>query len=415
MCHMHSYHIEGIEINPEAEILRNSILLQMKEHLLARNWQERQCMTCSRVFFAKSKSENGLCGRYECNGDEFLKQPPRKNIITPRDLAKSLSSYFEQKKYSIVKPISVVSQHGNNLFVGTAGQHFDPVIHKDGPIDTIPIFVTQPVIRLQSEPIVAKTEGFSTSFVNTSTEHLQATPSEHLAHVEDWLTAISNLGIYVGNITIQLKKDDPDWGNGTFTDAVMSFYYKGLELAYANYFIDVPQQNRDAVSISDISFGLERILWALNKTPSYFQIIGPLHVSVNKQRHKELDSIRTAVLMTGSGVEPGHRDRGSKLRIFSRYIARSGQEFPESLIRYFYEWWSQFSPLLHNEARVIHSMKNEWSRTINLKLQQTLGAPNDIPVEMMPDAYIHILVQRGITLQKITALLQSHLSSHEYS
>lgn len=85
-------------------------------------------------------------------------------------------------------------------------------------------------------------------------------------------------------------------------------------------------------------------------------------------------------------------------------------------LRYYYQWWNQFSQLLHTEARVIYSMKDEWARTINLKLQRNLSAPGDIPVEMMPDEYIRILVKRGITLLKIKELLQSpYLSDHERS
>lgn len=397
---------EKLELDRVAEVRRDAILLQMEEHFIANNWQKRQC-SCGRIFFAKEKNTCMECGRGECNRSEFLQRPAPKNILTAQEVSSRLSAFFEEKGYRIARAISVLSEHGNNLFVGTSGQHFDKVIHKDGSIDVQPLFVTQPVIRLQSEPLVGKIDGFTTSFVNTSTEHLQATPAQHLEHVENWFTALSKLGIYVGDLTIRLKKDDPDWGKGRFTDAVMSFYYKGLEIAYANYFIDVPQQKRDPVSISDVSFGLERLLWALNKTPSYFQGVGPTHISLDESRHKEIDSIRTAVLMTGSGVEPGHRDRSSKLRLFSKHIAHPGIEFPESLIRYYYRWWNQFSQLLHTEARVIHSMKDEWARTSNLKLQRHLTAPGDIPVEMMPDEYIRLLVKRGITLQKIKELLQS--------
>lgn len=402
-----------IDEHPEQEARRDAVLTEFKEHLFSQNWQERECTRCGRQYYAKSKSQSGLCGKQECNGNEFLSRPAPKNFLPPQEVADGFARLFADRNYAVAHPIPIISKHGNNLFVGTAGQIFDEVIHREGQMNTAPMFVTQPVIRLQSEPIVGQVDGYTTSFINTSTEHLQATPADHLGHIEDWLTALSQLGIYVGDITIRMKKDNPDWGRGQFRDAVMSFYYKGLEIAYANYFIDVPQASRDSVSISDVSFGLERVLWAINKSPSYFQGVGPLHMSFDHRKHKGMDSIRTAVLMSASGVEPGHKDRGSKLRMFSRHIALPGEEFPENLVRYYYQWWNQFSSLPHTEARVLHSMRNEWARTVNLSLQRNLHAPENIPIEMLPDEYIRILVRRGITLQKIMNVLNDPHKAHE--
>lgn len=224
------------ERTPQDEVIKSSLV----EYLTGNRWRGRSCVSCGEAFFTKIRrmdTELEKCGNYRCNDYEFLKKPRKKEFITPLDLATACQEFFTCVGYSKFEPVPIKTQRGKTLFTGTAGQIFDRAIFEESDYPTGPVYVAQPVVRLQGVSLVGEVEGFSTSFVNIATEQMNPTVDQHVAHLDNWLTFFSSIGLYVGDITMKVLNDSPDWGRGKFRDSVIKIYYGGLEIGVANYAI----------------------------------------------------------------------------------------------------------------------------------------------------------------------------------
>ena len=204
-----------------------------------------------------------------------------------------------------------------------------------------------------------KWEGISTSFVNIGTEQWKTSTEDHLTAFDNWLDLISGLGLYAGNLTLRKKSYINDWNGIKVPTESLKVNYRGLEIGIVNLFYNIPQSDRNFVTMSDISFGLERLVWAINKTESYFDIIGPLKYSIIGDE-TYLDTIRTLTLMGSSDVRPGSNNHGSKFRMFAKRAARPFEMLPlNELITFYYYQWKRFINLPTNLQLTDYIMKEE--------------------------------------------------------
>ncbi len=380
---------------------------EIRNYLGKNKWELCKCASCNSEYFSKKQTDSGNCETFSCEGYKFLEKPRKKGYLTTDSLNSQFNSFFENQNYAKALPIPILIGSGKTLFTGTGGQIFNSAIMEEREYDPRKFNVAQPVIRFQGEQSVGKIDGFSTSFVNLATEQVNATINDHLSHFDNWLNWLSNLGIYMGDVTMKLSDSHPNWGKGSFNISVVKMYYGGLEIGVVNYSIDVPQNTRPNLSISDLTFGLERIAWAVNKTPSYYDIVGPISLSA-KNKHVEMDSYRTMVLMAGSGVNPSNKDRGSKFRLLSKKIADLGEAYPTGLVSYYDNWWRNFMDLPIKPEDVNRIMQGERNRNINLLMQEKLNLTRkmDLSIDQSPDVYIQQLLTKGISVDKIRKAIQ---------
>jgi len=83
-----------------------------------------------------------------------------------------MRSYFQSKDFQLESPRNIANIDGETDLVIAGVQMFDDIIHHNGQIRTVPMFVEQPCVRMQYQQHVATQEGTSTSFVNVCTEQM---------------------------------------------------------------------------------------------------------------------------------------------------------------------------------------------------------------------------------------------------
>lgn len=386
------------------DILDTKEAKTIKDYFIGHGWEERNCNHCDSRFLAKPRNETKTCGRADCSNLDFLDRPKRKRFLTTTDFVSQFEKFFSSLDYERSEPVSIVNKTGSTLFAGTAGQIFDCAIFSEGEIDRKPKFVAQPVIRLQGRPFVGEKPGFSTSFVNVAIEQLNPAIENHVKHLDDWLNFTSQTGLFMGEMTVRIVKDSPDWGGHGLDAITVKMYYGGLEIGVANWFVGIPQNSREPLRMSDISFGLERMVWVANKSESYYDAIGPLNYSV-KDNQRLMDSYRTAVLMSLAGVEPDIKDRSSKLRALIKEISDPGLEIDRDLIIYYASWWKKFAQFDVPVEAVIQVITKERDRNVNLETKKELGVPDSIPLDISPIEYINKIIDFGIPFGKIKEFL----------
>ncbi|MFZ5932620.1 MAG: hypothetical protein ACOYT7_00830 [Patescibacteria group bacterium] len=287
------------------------------------------------------------------------------------DVLNNLGRVFPDQSFSHQEAINVKGGGASSIFIGNGGQVFDTQIFKEEAVDTAPLLIIQPAIRLQGRVLVGELDGFTTSFVNIATEQLEATVNQHTVIVDRWMDFLSKNGLYLADFTLKPKLEQASWGNVSGVKIyTLKFNYKGLELGVAN-FAQIPQKTRPTLTQSDITFGLERIIWAINKNSRYYEIIGPV---LNALRGEDIvmDAYRTSTLITASGVHPGVDEQGSKLRGLIQRYSTLEQDFNPDIVRYYYNWWSKFArfPLEINET--VHLLRSESERMRNIQITQIL-------------------------------------------
>ena len=145
--------------------------------------------------------------------------------------------------------------------------------------------------------------------------------------------------------------------------------------------------------MGDIGVGLERLVWAINKSPAYFDGIGPLS-SVIIHKRAVLDAIRTATLMAGSGVVPDHKNQGSKLRAMIRLIVKEVQHLNlYELVLYYYRQWASFVNLPISREQTYSIIWREINRELNLETNRALGI-DEQPFEQDHEEFLREAVRK---------------------
>lgn len=188
-------------------------------------------------------------------------------------------------------------------------------------------------------------EGSTTSFVNASTVQLQCSFESHIRSLDDWLDLLSKLGLYMGDFNLEIVSPERygrgKKGNWKHTDGFsIGINYLNLNIGDAGY-IRIPSEGR-SLEISDIGFGLERILWGLYKTPSYFDLIGP-QSEIKNSRFQLVDSLRSSTLLGMSNISEGTSDAHNQFRKFTKIASGYYGMFDAfKLVSHYYNFWSKF-------------------------------------------------------------------------
>jgi hypothetical protein len=374
--------------------------------MVEKGWCEHQCRKCGITFFSKpsARIDTSVCGWNKCdNGDyPFLNFPRSKKLLKPVQINEKMRGYFQAQGFSLEAPRNIANIDGQTDLVIAGVQMFDDIIHHNGQIRTGLMFVEQPCVRMQYQPHVASQEGTSTSFVNVCTEQMGESLQEHLLSVDRWCTALSRLGLHMNDFVLVMRTSENDWGTGKFSALELFFVYGGLELGDAAY-MSIPQANRPSIPISDIGFGLERIVWAVNKTVSYFDVLLPRSQNGMKEM---FDSCRTLALLVLCGVQATNKGPGLQFRRFAKVLSQ--KYYNDSLfeiIQYYFDYWAQFiDPSVKKEEAVLLA-RLEIDRFINLKVCKMLNLPP--PRDETLGAYLDRLVYTcNISMYELSKAVQ---------
>jgi hypothetical protein len=293
--------------------------------------------------------------------------------MNSRQVCNVICEHFESLGFKSIPARNLANSGGKTDLVIAGVQIFDDATNYcNHQIREGKIFIAQPCVRMQFQGVVEFQEGISTSFINICTEMVNKDFKEHLQTVDQWYSVFSKLGLHMNDFVIIEKEDIKNWGTGDFSTKQLFFVYKGLELGDASYFL-FPRKDETLIPTSDIGFGLERIVWSINKTDSYFDIITPWTVNTGKEM---LDSCRTLSLLALCGIKASNNGPGLQFRRFSRVLSEKyyNQEIYYLLLHYF-DYWSQFIKPIVSREDAVRSACLEIDRFINLKVSKALGVP----------------------------------------
>ncbi len=374
--------------------------------LIERGWISRVCTSCERAFYAKARNETRTCQRGGCVFTPlgFLSFSRRRIPLSAFSVAQHLEKAFVGCGYRKREAVCVTETLGKTDLIGAGVQILEPILFGDRLPTLGAEFVLQPVVRMQHFGSSENVEGSSTAFVNACSEEVSAPFERHLEHIDTWLGALSKLGIFMGDVTLLRRVSDSDWGNGLFQQLELFVMYGGLELGDASYGL-IPTRENGTVSVIDVGFGLERIVWALNKTASYFDLLQPLTHGLSLSRHAH-DTLRTGALLTLCGVEASNEGVGFQLRKICRSLAGEGivgKEVQE-VLRHYLGFWGDFLSKKRGIVEAERAFSVEVDRLWQAKIGDMLKVPR--AKSETTEAYAARLVYTlGVPLEKIRGVL----------
>ncbi len=275
----------------------------------------------------------------------FLDKPKKTTLPSIEETIRSINHFFSKRGYTLGVESDISLKDNYDTFLMGAGiQYFRRCFWGSDIPGEGRFFIPQPVVRVKYADRIK--EGVTSSFVNPTTAQLLGSFQDHLASLDDWFDLFSEIGLYMGDFNLRIVSPERygqgKKGNWASTDGFsMSINYLNLNIGDAGY-IRVPTNKNGILEVSDIGFGLERILWALYKTPSYFDLIGP-EIERKYSRFTLMDSMRSATLLGMSNINNATQDAYNQFRKFTKTASHEYGLFDTfRLVKHYYGFWSKF-------------------------------------------------------------------------
>jgi len=318
---------------------------QIKNYFHKNRWNSAPAPT-NNVYFYKNRDPN------EVKQGDFLGYSKKKKLVDLLDVSNHLGETFSSQGYIHTSTNEIIRPKNSTTFFITSGiQHYESEIFKGCIPNSDPKFFMQPVIRTNYRKGVG--EGNVSSFINPSTIRFNSTPDKYLEDLDRWLDSLSKAGLYLGDFVFTLSPRNPDLTSKNPWEKNRGFAlycsYGGLELGDAGYFAIL---NHDDKPFSDIGFGLERITWAINKNPSFREVVG-IYPNAFSQDIKTIDSLRTIPLIASSGIE-SNSDADNQFKKYMFQLGNLDNEVQQQLGTY-YDFWNNFiSPKISKEKTLAY-------------------------------------------------------------
>ncbi|MEC8997458.1 MAG: alanine--tRNA ligase [Candidatus Thermoplasmatota archaeon] len=266
----------------------------MSDGLSLRFFQEsgftrQKCAKCDSIFW--STVERELCGDAPCVEYSFIGKPLFSKPMNLDEAREAFLSFFEKHNHTRVPRASVVARWRNDIYLSIASiAVFQPHITSGSSKPPAnPLTISQPCIRLNDLESVGRSGRHLTTF-EMMAHHAFNTEEKNIywknRTVELCHELYTGLGLSGSEITY---KENPWVGGGNGGEA-LEVLAGGLELATL-VFMDLEEDpdgdielkgikfKRMPRSIVDTGYGLERLVWASQGTPTIYEAVFPDAVS----------------------------------------------------------------------------------------------------------------------------------------
>ncbi len=255
-----------------------------------RGYRRRQCKYCKVDFWSVVDRDN--CGDAPCTDYTFFDIKTRRTL-SYREARNLFIEFFKKRGHEIVEPRPVVARWREDLYLTIASiVVFQPHV-TSGIVDppANPLVIAQPCIRLEDIDAVGYTMGRHLTNFIMGGHHAFNYPTKQIYWVDETVEFakeffVDELGIPEDEITFK----ESWWEGGGNAGPSFEVAVGGLELATLVFMMFKVDENGNYVElplkIVDTGYGIERIAWFLQKTPTAFHAV---YGDLVKDFHKALN------------------------------------------------------------------------------------------------------------------------------
>ncbi len=246
--------------------------------LIESNYVKKKCKVCGVYFWTKDPSRN-VCQDSPCTDYEFFKLKIKSPPLTVREARRKFIEFFERHGHKYVEPRPVVARWREDLYLTIASiVVFQPFVTEGKvPPPANPLVISQPCIRLEDIDSVGVTFGRHLTSFEMAAHHAFNYPNK-------W--------VYWKDRTVELAKEfftkeigipeeelifkESWWEGGGNAGPSFEVTVGGLELAtlvFMQYKVVNGEYAELPLKIVDTGYGVERIAWFTQRTPTAFHTI----------------------------------------------------------------------------------------------------------------------------------------------
>ncbi|MDY6985440.1 MAG: alanine--tRNA ligase [Candidatus Thermoplasmatota archaeon] len=249
----------------------------------------KKCKSCGSAFWTKNK-EQELCGDSPCVEYSFIGKPITRNRYTVDEMREAFLSFFEKNGHKRIESYPVIARWRDDIFLTIASiADFQPhVTGGECEPPANPLCISQPCIRLNDLDSVGRSGRHLTNFEMMAHHAFNYKRkkiywiNETVAYCDGFLKSI---GVDTDLVTY---KENP-WSGGGNAGPALEVLSHGLELVTLVFMslrlanesdedttvIEGERYTPMDMRIVDTGYGLERLAWASQGTPTVYNAIYP--------------------------------------------------------------------------------------------------------------------------------------------
>lgn len=299
-------------------------------------YSRRICSSCGTPFW--SRGEHERCNDLPCTEYRFFDIPVRLRGLSYEDALRIFTSFFEKEGHKLLEPAPVVARWREDLYLTIASiVVFQPHVTSGRvPPPANPLVIAQPCIRLDDIDNVGRTFGrHMTNFTMgghhafNSKEKWLYWKDETVEYARRFFTEL------IGVPDEELTFKESWWEGGGNSGPSLEVTVGGLEVAtlvFMQYEVTDKGLVELPLKIVDTGYGIERIAWLSQKTPTAFHAVyGEDLVSTYHRMlgvgEPDRGFLEQATRISGS-LDP--EDPGSLEKLSKELSSRTGLGFREA-------------------------------------------------------------------------------------
>jgi len=244
--------------------------------LTERGYSPYVCKYCNSFFWSRRSRED--CGDAPCSDYTFL-EVKTKRSLSYREARELFLRFFEKNGHTIIDPRPVAARWREDLYLTIASiVVFQPHVTSGlVPPPANPLVIAQPCIRLEDIDRVGLTFGRHLTNFTMGGHHAFNTPDKYIYWIDETVEYARRFFVEeVGVPEDELVFKESWWEGGGNAGPSFEVAVGGLEVAtlvFMMYRTADGRYEEIPLRIVDTGYGIERIAWLTQKTPSAFHAV----------------------------------------------------------------------------------------------------------------------------------------------
>jgi alanyl-tRNA synthetase len=246
------------------------------EFFKSNGFQRRQCKSCGKFYW--TLGENDTCGESPCVEYTFIGKPLLKERQSVHEMRESFLSFLEKNGHTRISRYPITARWRDDVFFTQASIYgFQPwVIQGVVEPPANPLAISQTCVRFNDIDNVGKTGSHFTMFEMMAHHVFNKKGKEiywkdrttELCH--EFLTKVHGLDPKIVNYS------EAWWEGGGNAGPCLEVLLGGVEVAtlvFMSYSMENGQQKPMDIQVVDTGYGLERLTWISQGTPSAYEAV----------------------------------------------------------------------------------------------------------------------------------------------
>ncbi len=244
---------------------------------IERKYLRQKCRVCGADFWALKERED--CGDAPCTDYYFFDLPIKSPPLSVEEVVEKFTGFFERNGHEVIEPHPVVARWREDLYLTIASiVVFQPHVTSGlVPPPANPLVIAQPCIRLEDIDSVGYTLGRHLTNFIMGGHHAFNYPDKYVYFTDETVEYARRFFTEeIGVPEDELVFKESWWEGGGNAGPAFEVAVGGLEVATLVFMM---YEERDGaytpmkLRIVDTGYGIERIAWLTQKTPTAFHAI----------------------------------------------------------------------------------------------------------------------------------------------